>query len=62
VAGIDWETLPSQKPPRLEAYLPAMSAEDVNIHETDVADDVLADIAAAAYMAGAVGFGWPCFD
>lgn len=51
--GMDWDTLPDQKPPRLEAYLPAMSADDVNLHETDTADDVLADMTALA-IKGAV--------
>ena len=48
--GLDWDTLTQQQPPKLEAYLPAMSAEDKNIHETDAADEVLAGIEAAALL------------
>ena len=35
-AGVDWETLATQTPPKLEAFLPAMNPGEKGIHETDV--------------------------
>eukprot|EP00045_Choanoeca_perplexa_P015796 m.204067 g.204067 ORF g.204067 m.204067 type:complete len:551 (+) comp17083_c0_seq2:5218-6870(+) len=48
--GIDWQTLPQQTPPKLEAFLPALNPGDKPLHEHDAADDELADLEAAIYM------------
>ncbi|MAB10903.1 MAG: hypothetical protein CME96_08570 [Hyphomonas sp.] len=48
-AGVDWETLATQTPPKLEAFLPAMNPGEKGIHETDPADDELAELEAQMY-------------
>lgn len=34
--GIDWETLHEQDPPKLDAYLPAITPDDKPLHAHDV--------------------------
>eukprot|EP00043_Microstomoeca_roanoka_P019440 m.218731 g.218731 ORF g.218731 m.218731 type:complete len:401 (+) comp16994_c4_seq2:595-1797(+) len=47
--GLDWQTLATQTPPKLEAYLPAINPGEKGIHETDPAEDELAALEAAVY-------------
>eukprot|EP01147_Barroeca_monosierra_P008816 gene8816-1181_t len=47
--GIDWDTLATQTPPKLEAYLPAINPGERGIHATDSAEDELAELEAAMY-------------
>eukprot|EP00049_Salpingoeca_infusionum_P018634 m.358068 g.358068 ORF g.358068 m.358068 type:complete len:524 (-) comp18030_c0_seq1:238-1809(-) len=48
-AGVDWDNLAQSQPPKLEAFLPAISEEDKPLHESDAADDELAAIEAAIF-------------
>ena len=47
--GIEWESLHRQTPPKLDAFLPARTAEDQPLHGCDDDSDELADLIAAAY-------------